>query len=231
MMKIKSVLILLSILSSSLLFAQLTEHKSNIVNNTEIQYFLYTPIQKQELYPLVVFLHGGAQSDTDLNIAKAHGIPKRIAEGKDFPFYVFAPLNPNKNGLWDDRAIHKKVTKLVDSLPIDKKRIYLAGLSRGGDGIWRMAVNNPNTYAAMISVCAADIPMVYIKWAKNLPVWFFHGEKDAVVSVEQTKEAYKTLKKLNPKTKLTIYPDAAHDSWTETYNNEAVYSWLLEQHL
>ncbi|MBU2950103.1 prolyl oligopeptidase family serine peptidase [Tamlana agarivorans] len=195
------------------------------------QYLLYTPTEKKEQYPLVVSLHGGANSDSDLNIVKKHGIPKRLNEGKDFPFYVFAPLNPNKKGLWNDRQIHQMVMKLADSLPIDKKRIYLTGLSRGGDGIWRMAVNHPNTYAAMLSVCAADIPMIYIKWAKNLPVWFFHGEEDAVVPVEQTKEAYKTLKKLNSKTKLTIYPDAKHDSWTETYNNEAVYSWLLEQHL
>jgi hypothetical protein len=27
--------------------------------------------------------------------------------------------------------------------------------------------------------------------------------------------------------KLTVYPDAGHDSWTETYDNPDVYSWLL----
>ncbi len=31
--------------------------------------------------------------------------------------------------------------------------------------------------------------------------------------------------------KLTIYPEANHDSWTETYNNEELYKWLLEQSL
>lgn len=227
----KLVLLFLSLSWTSTIFAQLSSHKKEVTNSTEIQYLLYTPKQNQDLYPLVVFLHGGAESDKDLSISKKHGIPKRIAEGKDFPFYVFAPLNPNKKGLWDDRTIHNMAMNLADSLPIDKNRIYLAGLSRGGDGIWRMAVNQPNTYAAMISVCAADIPMIYLKWAKKLPVWFFHGEKDAVVPVEQTKAAYKAFKKLNPNTKLTIYPDAKHDSWTETYNNEAVYTWLLQQHL
>jgi hypothetical protein len=28
--------------------------------------------------------------------------------------------------------------------------------------------------------------------------------------------------------KLTIYPEAGHDSWTETYNNTQLYTWLLE---
>jgi len=27
--------------------------------------------------------------------------------------------------------------------------------------------------------------------------------------------------------KLTIYPEAEHDSWTETYKNPGVYEWLL----
>jgi alpha-beta hydrolase superfamily lysophospholipase len=28
--------------------------------------------------------------------------------------------------------------------------------------------------------------------------------------------------------KLTVYPEAGHDSWTETYANPALYEWLLE---
>jgi predicted peptidase len=29
--------------------------------------------------------------------------------------------------------------------------------------------------------------------------------------------------------KFTVYPDAGHDSWTATYDNPAVYEWLLQQ--
>ena len=28
--------------------------------------------------------------------------------------------------------------------------------------------------------------------------------------------------------KLTVYPKAQHDSWTETYNNDGLYAWFLE---
>ena len=28
--------------------------------------------------------------------------------------------------------------------------------------------------------------------------------------------------------KLTIYPEATHDSWTQTYSNPDFYKWLLE---
>jgi hypothetical protein len=27
--------------------------------------------------------------------------------------------------------------------------------------------------------------------------------------------------------KLTVYPEATHDSWTKTYNNPELYKWFL----
>ena len=32
-----------------------------------------------------------------------------------------------------------------------------------------------------------------------------------------------------PRVQFTVYPEARHDSWTETYDNPALYTWLLEQ--
>ena len=29
--------------------------------------------------------------------------------------------------------------------------------------------------------------------------------------------------------KFTVYPNAGHDAWTETYANPKLYDWLLEQ--
>ena len=28
--------------------------------------------------------------------------------------------------------------------------------------------------------------------------------------------------------KLTVYPEAGHDSWTEAYNDPQLYEWLLK---
>jgi hypothetical protein len=37
------------------------------------------------------------------------------------------------------------------------------------------------------------------------------------------------LKACDGNIQFTIYPDAGHDAWTETYANPTVYSWLLAQ--
>ncbi len=214
---------------STALHAQLQSLETSVSQTEKMNYLLYTPPQQKASYPLMVFLHGGGEGGDDIELVKKHGPPKLIAQGRDFPFYMFAPQNPYKKGLWDDQLVDKMVDKLVDSLNIDTTRIYLVGMSRGGYGVWQMAINHPDKYAAMISVCAATIPMVYVTWISPMPVWLFHGEKDELVPVEQTVEAYKKMKPTNPNVKLTLYPEAKHNSWIATFENEAVYQWLLSQ--
>jgi hypothetical protein len=38
------------------------------------------------------------------------------------------------------------------------------------------------------------------------------------------------FRRIGNNARLTIYPDAAHDSWTETYQNPALYAWFREHH-
>lgn len=207
--------------------AQLEAARVSVSRSEEMNRYLYTPPTGQEPYPLVVFLHGGGESGDSLALVKQHGLPKLIAAGREFPFYVLAPQNPYPQGFWDDRTVDRMVDDLVDSLAIDTTRIYLVGLSRGGYGVWRMAINNPDKYAAMIAICPASIPVPYLRQVASLPVWLFHGEQDEVVPVQQTVAAYEVLQALNPEVKLTLYPQAGHDSWTQTFENDQIYEWLL----
>ena len=62
---------------------------------------------------------------------------------------------------------------------------------------------------------------------KNLPFWVFHGAKDPTVPIAQSQEMVDALKAAGADVRFTIYPEAGHDSWTETYNNPELYSWLL----
>jgi predicted peptidase len=228
----KKLFLLLALISINItLSAQLVPLSVTINHHQKINYLLYTPSLQKASSPLVVFLHGGGESGDDLNLVKRHGLPKLIAQGRDFPFHVLAPQNPYKKGFWDDRMIDEMVDDLIDSLNIDKNKIYLVGMSRGGYGVWRMAINNPDKYAAMISICAAAIPIQYTTRVSTMPIWFFHGQKDDAIPVEQTIAAYEKMKTNNSKVKMTLYPEAKHDSWTETFENDEIYDWLLSHSL
>ncbi|MEO8398608.1 MAG: discoidin domain-containing protein, partial [Ignavibacteriaceae bacterium] len=59
--------------------------------------------------------------------------------------------------------------------------------------------------------------------------WVFHGAKDDAVPIAQAESMVNALKRCEGNVQFTVYPDAGHDSWTETYNNPQLYKWLLQQ--
>ena len=49
------------------------------------------------------------------------------------------------------------------------------------------------------------------------------------VALDESQQMVDALKKAGAtNVQFTIYPEAKHDSWTETYNNPELYAWLLK---
>ncbi len=214
------------------ILAQMNSYSTAVERSEKMNFLFYHPEKELDSYPLVVFLHGGGESGDSVELLKKNGIPRYISEGKEYPFYMFAPQNPYRSGLFDSRMIDFMIDQLVDTLSlVDTTRIYLVGMSRGGNAAWMSAVNNPGKYAALLSICAASIPINYLRRAGPIPVWFFHGEDDPVIPVTHTLEAYESLKQHNPNLKLTIYPGVRHGAWVPALEDEEVYEWLLAQSL
>lgn len=96
-----------------------------------------------------------------------------------------------------------------------------------------LAEAHPILFAAIVPICGGTVPKIgspeRIKVLKDVPVWAFHGAKDEIVPIEMSKELVDVLRQHNGNVKFTVYPDAGHDSWTETYRNKDLYAWLLEQ--
>ena len=131
---------------------------------------------------------------------------------------------------WSDHSMQEKVINLLENVlsnhPIDRDRVYITGLSMGGYGTWSIAAKRPDLFAAAIPICGGGDPSL-AKHLKDLPIWVFHGLKDKVVLPEESVQMVNAIKKLDGKIKLTLYPDAHHDSWTQTYTNKEIYNWLL----
>jgi hypothetical protein len=111
---------------------------------------------------------------------------------------------------------------------VDGERVYLTGLSMGGFGSWNLAMKHPEEFAAVVPICGGG-DTAEIWQLRNMPVWCFHGALDKSVPIARDQEMIDALKKYNPSTRFTIYPQAGHDSWTVTYDNDSLYQWLLAQ--
>lgn len=198
----------------------------------DANYLLYLPEdynENEEKFPLVLFLHGAGERGNDLEKVKVHGLPRLVNEGKEFPFIIVSPQCPELV-FWNTDLLSSLVDEIESNYRVDKNKIYVTGLSMGGHGTWSLALTQPNRFAAIAPVCGwADT--VNANTIAHLPIWVFHGAKDAVVPVKASKDMVSALKNYGSDVRLTIYPEANHDSWTETYNNEELYKWLLEQSL
>lgn len=199
--------------------------------NITVNYLLYLPQDyvkdTSKLWPVLIFLHGSGEAGNDLQKVKAHGPPKLIEQGKQFPFIVVSPQAPGNEG-WEPQVIIRLIKGIQSKYKVDREKIYLTGLSMGGFGTWNIASKFPSVFAAIAPVCGGGDTTEVMK-LKHVPVWCFHGAKDNVVDPEQSYRMVRALKKYNPDVKLTIYPDANHDSWSQTYDNDSLYTWMLQQ--
>ncbi len=213
--------------------SQLIDAEMKTVTVEKLNYYLYYPedyeTSSDEKFPLLLFLHGGGESGDSLVAVKRNGPPKLIAQGKQFPFLILAPQNPNQKKWWNTRAVNQLLDSIVENNNIDKNRIYLTGLSRGGGAAWEMVVQYPDKFAALAVVCGMT-PVPYAAWIdKEMPIWVFHGEEDASIPISESEAMVKRLKEMNYDVKFTKYPGVGHDSWVKAYNTEALYTWFIEQ--
>lgn len=182
-------------------------------------------------WPVMLFLHGAGERGEDLKVVKVHGPPKLIDQGVDLPFIVVSPQCP-KNHWWPGDVQQHLLVELLDDVltrfKADRRRVVVTGLSMGGFGSWELTARYPQVFAAAVPICGRGDPGAGER-LKSVPFWVFHGAKDFGVPLRYSELMVDAVTKAGGKAKLTVYPEAGHDSWTETYKNNAVYDWLLEQ--
>lgn len=205
--------------------------EKTITKTLGCQYWLFLPEgygERQQQWPMILFLHGAGERGSDLKKVKKHGSPKIVENRKDFPFIVVSPQCP-KDDWWTDKVevLINLLDDIVARYDVDTERIYLTGLSMGGYGTWDLSCRYPERFAAIAPICGGG-SLGRACNLKNVPVWAFHGAKDKVVPVARSAEMVNAVKACGGDAKLTVYPDTGHDCWTVTYDNKELYDWFLE---
>ena len=200
--------------------------EDTISKKVSTHYLLVKPKEydRDERYPLLIFLHGRGEQGDQLDRVKIHGPFKKVAR-LNLPLLIVAPQSPLDEA-WDIDMLEAFAEEVIDDLDVDEDRVYLTGLSMGGTATWQLAARRPEWFAAIVPICGrrstSKAPLL-----KDLPTWVFHGAKDRTIPVQETTDMVKALRQAGGNPRLTIYPKAHHDSWTETYNNPDLYEWLL----
>lgn len=237
--------------------SSLYQRKIFVRNGDTLRYRILYPenAKRGKAYPLLVFLHGSGERGSDNALQLLHGGDLFLKPDlrKQFPAVVIFPQCP-ANDTWSkfphprdtsaafnhllnigslttpEQLVKLLMDSLVGDKKIDKKRIYLGGLSLGGFGTYDLVIHYPFYFAAAFPICGqANVPL-YVRTASHVPIWIFHGAKDDVVNPQPDRNLIKSLEAAGMKNaKYTEYPDANHNSWDSAFAEPDLMPWLFFQ--
>lgn len=236
-------------------FSQQVSKNLTASNGVFIGFYEYKPIDysSAKKYPLIIFMHGVSErgnGTTDLPRVLANAIPKYINRGnkmtftwngKTETFLVLSPQLSSAYGSWPAFYTEELIKYAKQNLSIDTNRIIVTGLSLGGGGTWKFAIQNPtnpSSIAALAPICGTQQSGDFSNIAKaNLPVWAFHAENDKTVLVNCTNNQVNAINNYSPSVKpiKTLWPTGGHVIWDKAYDttyniqNPNIFEWFLAQ--
>ena len=256
-MRIASALLLsLSFLSAAPAGSQTVQtgflDRSVTIGGVAYTYELYVPAgySTAQQWPIIIFLHGAVERGGDrlLQTSNALGAAIRRAPSA-YPAIVIFPQVPN-DSTWVGIPSQVAMTALDNAMAeyrIDPDRVYLTGLSMGGNGTWHLAYRFPDRFAAIAPICAfvtvpggrgfkaavptdsGDVFQLLARRVAKLPTWIFHGEIDGAVPVAQSRQAAEAIRKAGGDVKYSEFPGMDHNVWDATYASPQFITWLFAQ--
>lgn len=227
---------------AAMMLAAFVEH-TVVVKGVSHRYQVWVPpgYDASQKWPAILFLHGAGERGSDNRKQIEVGVGPALQKRPIAAIVIF-PQCPEE-GYWagPERAIAMAVLDdAMKKYSIDRKHVALTGMSMGGTGTWILAAEHPGRFSAIAPICAwvsGPPPFRVVEqqpeWlgfdevARRIgktPVWIFHGAKDNVVSVRESRAM---IDRLGANAAYTEFPNANHNSWDPAYSGTTVLEWLI----
>jgi pimeloyl-ACP methyl ester carboxylesterase len=165
-----------------------------------------------EPFPLLIHLAGGP----------GHALLGWSSAAEALLGTGYIVVAPQAAGMWWSAESERLVVALLDEvlawLNVDPNRVFLAGFSNGGTGVFRLATLWPDRLAAAVSLEGGGI---FVREGQaalpagvgKLPMLFVHGDRDEILAPNLSTDTVSALKRAVPEAavELRILPGRGHD--------------------
>ena len=153
----------------------LYQKKYFILNNDTLPYRLLLPKEynANKKYPLILFLHGAGERGNDNEKELVHGADLFLRDSirEKYPAIILFPQCPEES-YWSNvdrkeqahgeerytfqtggdptiamNLLQRLLKQIIKEYPVEKKQIYVGGLSMGGMGTFEIVYRNPKLFA------------------------------------------------------------------------------------
>ena len=203
-----------------------------------LRYALYVPKgydTRKDRFPLMVYLHNDEHrmSDQSMIFEYGNGVdPRRDEKSRPaFPMLGLVPQLP-QDRQWTEAEIAKLTLSLMDevakNMRVDPDRVYATGVQNGGSGVWSLALEAPERFAAVFPYQGGAVrPEDVVKKLPYLPARVIAPQSDGN-AVNAGKQMVDAIKKAHGDATLAVLPQANEATqWQPYYTDPELVGWLL----
>jgi predicted peptidase len=215
------------------------------------QVFVPAKYTRSRRWPVILFLHGSGERGNDGRLPTTIGLGPALRQYSErYPAIVVFPQAP-PDDRWPGapaRMAMAMLEKTEREFRVDADRVYLVGLSMGGNGAWYLAYRFPERFAAMVAICGWFVPRAAQPTSEpvvperdgdpdsaltarleRLPIWILHGDSDPVIPPEDSRRIAARLQSLDASVRFTEFEHTGHDAWDPAFADPELPAWLLSQ--
>ncbi len=182
-----------------------------------------------------MLVHGGQPFMNAVNRAGSRKVDDPGLDPRAFPGFVLFPQMENNWGsatYGNSSVAHalRTLRLVIKQHNINPDRVYLAGLSMGGQAALKSITMADWMFAA--AICMSPIPFTSdfdYEGGVNIPLWIFQGGKDQYPKPSQTEKFIKLFREAGGSVRYTFYEELGHNTWTRAFEEPEFFSWLLKE--
>ncbi|MEO8649629.1 MAG: prolyl oligopeptidase family serine peptidase [Acidobacteriota bacterium] len=234
--------------------------RSVIVNGSEYKYRIYVPKDRVpgQKIPVMLYLHGSNRRGDD-NESQVEDLRDVIRSDPEyFPYVVVFP-QCGAEAFWSCPMIEQALGALDQTIAEfdgDNDRLYLAGYSMGGFGVWHTAIAHPDKFAALVPVAGGVEPLgviddkdrsllspevvdaassgdtykAYAAVLTKTPAWIVHGADDGTVPVAASRKMFAAMQASgDPSVVYKELKGVGHGSVTTAFRDPELVKWLADR--